>query len=290
MENATGIFEAHRGLLQGIAYRILGSLSDAEDMVQETWLRWSRTDTTPITNPRSWLATVTSRLCLDHLKSARRQREEYVGVWLPEPYPGAGEGGVRCNELDESVSIALMLVLEKLAPEERTGFLLHEVFGFGFEEIAGILQKTPVACRKMVSRARERVRAGKPRFTASREDHEQLLSRFVEACRAGEMAPLLDLLHPAVEFHSDGGGKATTAPRVLDDPLLIAKFFVRIAREGRPSGGFRETKATFFNGAPGMLILKEGQLISAMALEISDGKIVRIFAHRNPDKLRLLEG
>ena len=287
MEDTARLFEAHRGLLRSIAYRMLGSLADAEDIVQETWLRLSRAGLAAVGNPRSWLVTVASRLCLDRLKSARAQREEYVGVWLPEPYPAEDHGGAKRGEIDESVSIALMLVLEKLSPQERAGFLLHEVFGFSFDEIARVLEKTPPACRKLVSRARARVRAGRPRFKASREDHETLLSRFLEACRAGEMAPLLELLHPAAEFHSDGGGKAITAPKVLDDPALIAKFFVRIARETRPSGGFRETKAAFFNGAPGLLIYQGGRPITALALEIAEGKIIRIFAHRNPDKLRL---
>lgn len=281
------IFETHRSLLRGIAYRMLGSLADAEDMVQESWLRWSHSDITGIQNPRSWLVTTVSRLCLDRLKSARMQREEYYGVWLPDPY--SAEMTEDRSDIDDSVSIALMLVLEKLSRTERAGFLLHDVFGFTFDEVAGILGKTPVACRKLVSRARERVHADRPRFTTSREEHEELLSRFMAACRAGEVAPLLELLHPDAELHSDGGGKAITAPKVLDNPALIAKFFVRIARETRPSGGFRETKAAFFNGVPGVLVFNKGELVSAIALEVINGQIVRIYAHRNPEKLKLID-
>lgn len=287
METLTRIFEEHRSLLRGIAYRMLGSLADADDMVQETWLRWSRADMEGLANPRSWLVTVVSRLCLDRLKSAQVQREEYFGVWLPDPYPlrGREEG----SELDESVSIALMLLLEKLSPAERAGFLLHDVFGYSFDEVAKVLGKTSGACRKMVSRAREQIRAGRPRFEPDHAAHELLLSRFLEACREGEMTPLLDILHPEAEFHSDSGGKAITAPRVLDDPMLIAKFFVRIAREHRPSGGFRDTRATFFNGVPGILVYSGGQLVTAIALEVVEEKIIRIYAHRNPEKLRLFE-
>ncbi len=286
MESSAHIFEIHRPLLRGIAYRMLGSLADAEDMVQESWLRWSRADSADIQNPRSWLVTIVSRLCLDRLKSARMRREEYFGVWLPDPYSGEAKGDHA--EIDDSVAIALMLVLEKLSHIERAGFLLHDVFGFTFDEVAAMLGKTPVACRKLVSRARERIQAGRPRFPASREEHEALLSRFMEACRAGEMAPLLELLHPNAEFHSDGGGKAITSPKVLDDSTLIAKFFIRIARETRPSGGFRDTKLTFFNGVPGVLVFDQGELVSAIALEVLNGLIIRIYAHRNPEKLKLL--
>ncbi len=281
------VFEAHRRLLHGIAYRMLGSVSDAQDIVQETWLRWSRADTAEVETPRSWLVTVASRLCLDRLKSGRTRREEYYGTWLPEPYlaetPVAGGRSV-----DESVSIALLLVLEKLSPVERTGFLLHDVFGHSFEEIAKILGKPAVNCRKLVSRARQRVRTGRPRFEATKGEHETMLARFLEACRAGEMAPLLELLDEGVKLYSDGGGKATAVPRVLADRAMIAKFFINISRQGGPAHGFHETRPTFFNGTPGTLVCAEGRLITALSLEISGGKITGIFAHRNPDKLRLL--
>lgn len=277
-------FETHRALLTGVAYRMLGSVSDAEDMVQETWLRWTRADAAAIKSPRSWLLTVVSRLCLDRLKSARVQREQYYGTWLPEPLLTPER--TPADQVDESVSIALLLVLEKLSPSERAGFLLHEVFGHTFEEIAEILGKTPVACRKLVSRARERVRAEKPRFPTTHGEHEQLMSRFLAACRDGDIAPLMDLLGEGVAFYSDGGGKVSAVGKVLTDPEAIAKFFISVSRQGGPARGFYETRPAWFNGAPGVLIEMGGQPITAMSLEIVDGKIQKIFAVRNPDKLR----
>lgn len=277
-------FEAQRSLLTGVAYRMLGSVSDAEDMVQETWLRWNRTDAAGVEEPRSWLVTVVSRLCLDRLKSARVQREQYYGTWLPEPLV---EQSVPqpAAQVDESVSIALLLVLEKLSPTERAGFLLHETFGYTFEEIARILDKSPAACRQLVSRARERVRAEKPRFPATNGEHEELLKRFLAACRAGEMEPLMSLLSESAALYADGGGKATAVPKVLLGPQAVARFFTSLATHPQ-SPAQSENRFTMFNGAPGVLVYTEGRLVTALALEIHDGRIEAIYAHRNPDKLR----
>lgn len=283
-------FETHRRLLTGVAYRMLGSVSDAEDMVQETWLRWMRADLNEVKTPKSWLLTIVSRLCLDRLKSAQVQREEYYGTWLPEPLLPEGPNSTAADEVDESVSIALLMVLEKLSPAERAGFLLHEVFGHTFDEIGEILGKSSVNCRKLVSRARERVRAEKPRFSTTNGEHEELLSRFLNACRVGEMEPLMDLLGEGVSLYSDGGGKANALPQVLTGRDAIAKFFVGVAKLGGSGGGFLHTRATNFNGAPGMLIDFEGHPATALSLDIQNGKIVKIFAHRNPDKLRAFEG
>lgn len=281
-------FEANRGLLTGVAYRMLGSVSDAEDMVQEAWLRWTRADVEAVDSPRSWLLTTVSRLCLDRLKSARAQREQYYGTWLPEPY--LGEAMVSpAAEVDESVSIALMLVLEKLSPVERAGFLLHEVFGHTFEEIAKILDKPAANCRKLVSRARIRVRAEKPRFTTTNREHEELLNRFLNACRGGELAPLMELLGDPVSLHADGGGKANAIANVLTDREAIARFFVKVTR-----GAFTDTENVqirhlTFNGAPGLVFIDHGQITTALSLEIREGKIAGIYSHRNPDKLRWFE-
>lgn len=274
-------FESHRALLTGIAYRMLGSVSDAEDMVQEAWLRWR--DAGPVDSPKSWLVRVVSRLCLDRLKSARVQREQYYGTWLPEPLVDS-LATEPTHPIDESVSIALMLVLEKLTPTERAGFLLHEVFGYSFEEIADILEKSEPACRKLVSRARERVRAEKPRFDTTHAEHEELMKRFMTACREGEMEPLLHLFGDGVALYSDGGGKATAVPKVLSDPAIIARFFIRIV-QGLEAQNY-EVRPTHFNGAPGVLFLVGGQVVSALSLEIRAGKIGAIYGHRNPDKLR----
>lgn len=284
-DSRTAAFEEHRSLLTNMAYRMLGSVSDAEDMVQDTWLRWAEAG--EVDSPRSWLLTVVSRLCLDRLKSARVQREQYYGTWLPEPFVNeAGAAPSPAEEVDESVSIALLLVLEKLSPEERAGFLLHEVFGYTFEEIADVLDKPAVNCRKMVSRARERVRAEKPRFPTTNAEHEELMKRFLAACRAGDIEPLMALFGESTSFYSDGGGKAAAVPNVLTDREAIARFFIKIVQglEKAPEGC--ELHPTAFNGAPGMLISVGGQIVSALSLEIHAGKITAIFGHRNPDKLR----
>lgn len=283
------VFEPHRGLLTGVAYRMLGSVSDAEDMVQETWLRWTRANPGEIDSPRSWLVTVVSRLCLDRLKSAQRKREEYYGTWLPEPFLQEAAPVSLESQVDESVSIAMLLVLERLSPVERAGFLLHEVFGHTFEEVGEILGKTAVSCRKLVSRARDRVRAEKPRFVTTSGEHEELLNRFMAACRVGEVAPLMDLLGESAALYSDGGGKASAVPKVLEGREAIAKFFISISRQGGPARGFYETAPTSFNGAPGILIQQDGATVTALALEIVEGKIRKIFAHRNPDKLALFQ-
>ena len=281
-------FEEQRGLLTGVAYRMLGSVSDAEDMVQEAWLRWTRADTAAVKTPRSWLLTVVTRLCLDRLKSARVQREEYYGTWLPEPLVEQAAPG-RSAEVDESVSIALLLVLEKLSPVERAGFLLHEVFGHTFEEIGEILDKPAANCRKMVSRARERVRAEKPRFATTSGEHEELLKRFLTACRGGEMEPLMELLEESVALHSDGGGKVAAVPKALIGRELVAKFFVKVTQGLAKTVANPEFRFTSFNGAPGVLICGDGRPLTALSLEIHEGKITAIFAQRNPDKLRAFE-
>jgi RNA polymerase sigma-70 factor (ECF subfamily) len=280
------VFESHRGLLQGIAYRMLGSVSDAEDMVEETWLRWSRMDTKTVESPRSWLVTVVSRLCLDRLKSAQVQREHYYGTWLPEPFLEQ-TAGPSADQVDESVSVALLLVLEKLSPVERAGFLLHEVFGYSFEEIATILDKPAVTCRKLVSRARIRVRSEKPRFTVTNREHEELLMRFLDACRAGKLEPLMELLGDSVALYSDSGGKAAAAARVLIGREEIARFLTNLRRTRQAM--LEGVRTTFFNGVPGALFFEEGHVGTALCLEIRDGKIAAIFAHRNPDKLQNFE-
>lgn len=264
---------------------MLGSVSDAEDIVQEAWLRWTRADVAAVEQPRSWLLTVVSRLCLDRLKSARAQREEYFGTWLPEPLVEQAAPSP-AEQVDESVSIALLLVLEKLSPVERAGFLLHEVFGHSFDEIAAILDKPEPNCRKLVSRARQRVRAEKPRFATTHGEHEELLNRFLKACRVGEMAPLMSLLEESAALYSDGGGKASAVPTILTGAEAIAKFFLGIARSLGKGEANQEVRRTEFNGAPGLLVLVDGQPVTALTLEVHEGKIGAIYAHRNPDKLR----
>lgn len=280
-DQRTEIFESHRDLLRAAAYRMLGSAGDAEDMVQETWLRWTKAEA--VASPKNWLLKVLNRLCLDRLKSARVQRERYFGTWLPEPFLETAAPS-RPEEVDETVSIALMLVLEKLSPAERAGFLLHDVFDFTFGEIADVLNKPEPSCRKLVSRARARVRAEKPRFAATTAEHEELMKRFLDACREGEIEPLLALFDNSAALYSDGGGKASAVPNVLAGPEAIARFFIRIIRNLEAKD--HEFRPASFNGAPGVLFLVEGVIVTALSLEIRQGRIRAIFGHRNPDKLR----
>jgi RNA polymerase sigma-70 factor (ECF subfamily) len=267
---------------------MLGSVTDAEDMVQETWLRWTGTDPNAVETPRSWLVTVVSRLCLDRLKSARVQREHYYGTWLPEPLVEQSAASNNA-QVDESVSIALLLVLEKLSPVERAGFLLHEVFGHTFEEIAEILGRPAANCRKLVSRARERVRAEKPRFSTTGREHEELLKRFLNACRAGEMEPLMELFDDSISLHSDGGGKASAVTEVLTGRETVARFFIKVIRGRDAAGEPYQVRFSSFNGAPGVVFVSKGHPDTAMSLEIREGRIAAVFAHRNPDKLRRFE-
>ena len=281
------VFEKHRGLLEGVAYRMCGLLADAQDVVQETYLRWRSEDSSKIREPRAWLVTVCSRLAMDHLKSARHRRETYVGTWLPEPFLDERTADpAQQARLDDTVSVALMVALEKLTPAERATFLLHDVFGYGFEEVARMLDKSEPSCRKLASRARIAVREGKPRFESTPEEHRRLLETFFEAAHSGEIASLKSLLAESVELHSDSGGKVKTAPLGLSGPEDVAKFFVAIWRDRKSEQNRIHTVSRWFNGRPGVLILLDEQLVAALSLVIEAGKISRIFALRNPEKLR----
>lgn len=281
-------FEEYRSLLEGVAYRMCGVLADAQDVVQETYLRWQSEDHRNIREPRAWLVTVCSRLAMDHLKSARHRRETYVGTWLPEPFLDERNADpAQQARLDDTVSMALMVALEKLTPAERAAFLLHDVFGYGFDDVARILEKSEPSCRKLASRARVAVREGKPRFESTPEEHRRLLEMFFEAAHSGEIGGLKSLLAESVELYSDSGGKVKTAPGVLQGPNAVAKFFVAIWQEKDREPSRIRTVARWYNGRPGVLILWDGQLVAALSLAIEEGRISRIFALRNPEKLEV---
>ncbi len=283
-------FEAHRQLLEGIAYRMCGVLADAQDIVQETHLRWCATDRASIREPRSWLTTVCSRLALDTMKSARSRREHYVGTWLPDPFvePDWNDPAAQ-SQLDESVSVALMVAMEKLSPPERATFLLHDVFGYRFDEVADILERSSASCRKLASRARAALRAERPRNQASPRQHQQLLDAFFEAVHSGELENIKALLQDSVELHADGGGKVSTARTVLRGPDAVATFFVRIWRQRVPSPDSIRLQPCRFSGGPGVLIHQYGQPVAAISLAVERGAIVRIFAQRNPEKLAVFD-
>jgi RNA polymerase sigma-70 factor (ECF subfamily) len=283
MSDAVQRFEAARRLLEGIAYRMLGTLADAQDVVQETYLRWLAADPAEIRDATAWLVTVCTRLATNVLRSARVRRETYVGTWLPEPLaPAHGERVM----LDESVSLALLIVLETLSPLERAAFLLHDVFDYDFDQIAGILGRSAPACRKLASRARGAVHAGRPRFAPDAEVQRAMVESFVRALRAGDVAGIERLLADGARLYADGGGKAH-ATRPLVGAPAIAAFFRRIHAGFARAGTRFDVEPRWLSGALGAVTREDGVLATAMAIEIEAGAIRAIYAQRNPDKLRL---
>jgi RNA polymerase sigma-70 factor (ECF subfamily) len=277
----------HRRVLQAIAYRMLGSYAEAEDAVQETYLRWHRPDQADqraeIREPRAWLITTLTRHCIDRLRAAKSARETYVGMWLPEPVlEGQVEQPVDRLELAESLSMALLMMLERLSPDERAAFLLHEVFETDYAEIAHVLGKTEPACRQIVHRAKERVREGKPRFQASRQEQERVMQGFHQAVATGDMANLAALFTGGATLYSDGGGKASATLNPIHGPEKIARFFIGV-RDKQPEGS--EKVLRLVNGAPGYVIYLGALAIQATAFEFADGRITEVHIVRNPDKL-----
>lgn len=271
--------EALRPKLRRIAYRMLGSVADAEDVVQDAFIRRLGADRGGVQDPEAFLCRTVTRLCLDQLKSARRRRETYVGPWLPEPVVESGE-----EEVDD-VTLPLMMALERLSPLERAAFLLHDVFGVGFEEIAEIIERSPAACRQLASRARTQVRAARPRFQVPRHRGLEIAAAFFAASRSGDMKRLRTLLAADVTAHSDGGGKkpATAEPIIGRDAVLkvhaaladlFAETMSRLVRYG------------FVNGLPGFVTIEKDDTLQTTVLRIDGGRITAIYVVRNPDKLR----
>jgi len=281
----TSAFEAERKRLTGVAYRMLGRWSEAEDAVQDAFLRWQAADRSVIEQPAAWLTTVIVRLCLDRLRRAKASREVYVGPWLPEPVLTA-EGGERRDDETESfahdLSLGLMVVLERLGPEERAAFILREAFDSSYAEIAAALGKNEAAVRQIVSRARERVRAERPRFRADPETHRRLLGQFSAAVAANDASALLGLLKADVRFVSDGGGKRPAALRVLNSAEEVAQLILHIAST---KGGMRSMKSIVLNGVPSLWFVDGQGYESAMQFDIADDRVQSIFVVRNPDKL-----
>ncbi len=286
--NAGETIEELRRHTFAIAYRMLGSVADAEDVVQEALLRMHRVEAEGerIESRRAYLSTVVTRLAIDELRSARARRETYVGEWLPEPLvevprePGPAEQA----ELAESLSVAFMVLLESLSPEQRAAFLLHDVFDYPYGEVAEIVGKSETSTRQLASRARRAVAARRPRFEASREERDQLADRFFAAVIDGQLAELERLLAEDVELHGDGGGRAPALARVLSGASLVARTLVGWGRiAGRVQASARQLD---INGQPGALIVdEEGRVISAISLEIRDGGISAIHSVVNPEKL-----
>lgn len=286
-DEAAAVFESHRVMLRGLAYRMLGSVAEAEDIVQETYLRWSEAEHDDIRSPRAWLVKVCSRLAIDALRSARIRREHYVGPWLPEPWIAIDEDRVAEQmELDDTVSMALLVVLEQVSPSERAAFLLHDVFDFDFEEVAQLLGKSSAACRKLASRARERIRVGQSRQAADAADHRRLTEAFFLAAREDDHEALMSIFHEDVVLHTDGGGKAQAARRIVRGANAVSRFFRGVFANPKADAHQYTTRFAWFNGAPGLLLYEDNQLVTAITLDVEDGTIRSVFAIRNPDKLK----
>src|SRR4051812_14628948 len=274
-----------------IAYRMLGSVSEAEDMVQEGFLRLhrARAGGERIESPRAYLTTVVSRLSLDHLRSAAVRRETYVGEWLPEPLlAGAADDPARKAEMADSLSVAFLVLLESLSPEQRAAFLLREVFDEPYDRIAEIVGTSEQNARQLAARARRPVRERRPRFEASREQREQLAPRFFAAAEAGDLEGLEELLAHDVVFRGDGGGKAPAAARAIHGRARVARVLIAGLRTLARSGGV-STRREEMNGQPGALFLdRDGRLISVAILDVAEGQIQGVSAIVNPDKLRHL--
>jgi RNA polymerase sigma-70 factor (ECF subfamily) len=276
-------FEQQRERLLHLAYRMVGSLTEAEDLVQDTWLRWHGADQASIREPAAWLTTTITRLALDHLKSARHQRETYVGPWLPEPIITSEGGPLRDHgELAGYLSSALLMVLERLAPTERAAFLLREVFDYDYKDIAAILDLGETNCRQIVSRARKRVRGERPRFEVPKEQQTSMIQSFAQACMEGDMDGLLALFEEDITLYSDGGGKVVAALRPVYTADRVARFFVGLSRK-RPA----DLRIDFgeVNGEPGLLLFEGTNLVSVFSFDYGPNGMREIYVVRNPEKL-----
>ena len=275
----------HRGRLLGLAYRMLGSRSDAEDVVQDAYLRFAGAQ--DVHNAEAFLVTVVTRLCLDRLKSARAQREVYVGPWLPEPvFDAEGLSADTATELADDLSFALLLALDRLSPLERAAFLLHDVFDTPFSEIAAMLDRTEASCRQLASRARRAVRDERPPPAATPDSHARLLQAFGEAVASGNVARLAELLRADAVALTDGGGRKTAARNPIVGAEKIARFFIGLAAKN--AGHDIRIEPAMINGAFGALLYLDGELDHTMSMAISGDKIAAIYIVRNPDKLRHL--
>jgi RNA polymerase sigma-70 factor (ECF subfamily) len=287
------VFEAHRGLLFGVAYRMLGSVADAEDIVQEAYLRFRGANRDAVRDPRSYLVTVATRLCLDEMKSARRRRERYVGPWLPEPLPtsnGRAEWAPEdCIERDETISIAYLLLLERLGPVERAVFLLREVFDYDYAEIAPVVGRNEATCRQVFRRARAKIERARGHGPTQAEQREMLF-RFVQAVANDDMTELLSIISDDVAAVSDSGGKASAARRVVSGAVRVARFLLGAARKEPPGSKNAATSEMLeLNGVPSMVNRDlEGRVTTALSLELRDGRVQAVWIHRNPDKLARL--
>jgi RNA polymerase sigma-70 factor (ECF subfamily) len=288
-------FEPHRRRLLGLAYRMLGSVAEAEDAVQDAYLRWHDTDRATVEDARAFLMTTTTRICLDVLKSARVRREEYVGPWLPDPITDtAALAPDAQTELAEDLSVALLLALDRLSPLERAAFLLHDVFDYSFTQVAAALGRNEAACRQLASRARTRVREARPaaalpaRGTSTSIDpkHAELVSAFVTASRSGDIEALTRMLASDARVVSDGGGKVPAALNVIEGADRVAAFLAGVVRKGWTDD--MSVRFDMINGLPGLMLSGPHGLVQTTAFEFDGDMVKAIYVVRNPDKLKHL--
>jgi RNA polymerase sigma-70 factor (ECF subfamily) len=280
----TDVFQAHRGRLFGLAYRMLGSRAEAEDLLQEAYVRWHEADRAAIQNAEAWLVTTTTRLAIDRLRRLKTERDAYVGPWLPEPLLGSPPAPPdRAVTVAADLSLAFLTMLERLAPEERAAFLLHEAFDIGYPQIAAVLDRSEAACRQIVHRARERVRGERKRFEVSEMAKAALLRRFTAAMEARDEQTLLALFTPDATWTADGGGKTAASPRPIVGAERIAKLVINL-REKFWSAE-RVLELTSVNGEPGLWVRDGDRVVAAMAIDTDGERIVSVYAVVNPDKL-----
>lgn len=287
--NAEITFQTHRPRLLALAYRLLGSRADAEDVVQDAWLRWANTDTDTIRDAEAWLVTATTRLGLDRLRALKRERLQYIGPWLPEPLeitlePDTSTDPAQAFALADEVSVAFLSLLEQLGPEERAAFLLKEAFDHSYQQIGELIGHSEANCRQLVHRAKQRLQAGRPRFQAAPDQHRKLLARFMEAAQRGDSEAIQALLHANATHVSDGGGVVTATVRPLLGAERIGRLYWAIARRGAAL----PARLGYVNGELAILRFAHGKLASFTTVEVDGDRIVALYSVLNPNKLPLL--
>lgn len=283
-EQKVEIFKKHRARLFGIAYRMLGTHAESEDIVQEAYIKWHEANAREIENAEAWLVTIATRLSIDRLRKASRERENYIGPWLPEPLVASAALSPQDElELASNLSMAFMVLLERLSPVERAAFLLHDIFDCAYADVARIVGKTETASRQLIHRARERVRTGKQRFEPDEKEREKLIGKFSAASETGDETALLALFADEVSMTSDGGGKVTAARKIVRGKTKLAHA---LAMFGAKYGAHFSHRLSTINGEPGLLTFIDGKIYGATVFEFSeDGKISAIYRVMNPDKL-----
>ncbi|MEU9124541.1 RNA polymerase sigma-70 factor [Streptomyces sp. NPDC048506] len=285
-ETATDVFEAHRPVLFGVAYRMLGRVADAEDVLQDAWLRWSGADRTEVREPRAFLVRITTRLAIDRLRQVQSRRESYVGPWLPEPlatdFAGSAPDTADQAVFAESITLAVLVVLESLSPLERAVFVLREAFGYPYAEIAAALERSEAAVRQLAGRARRHVQEGKPRFEVDPDRQRDLTERFMAAAAGDDLDGLLSLLASDARLVGDSGGKAKAPLRIIETPDKVARFLLAVTKNPEPA---MEYTLLELNGGIALLVHRGGVPDSVLQLDVQDGRIQTVYIVRNPEKL-----